>query len=172
MIEQFGALVVEVGAADEFERVVQAKVLLGAFLDLVRLAQDLIGVYAQLRVACPLAVADVLVVGVPGSPIVASVERLDMALFGEAFTITATRPDEVVRLSGMEMEDIEAENVGWDLRAQRVPCSASVGSVEISFSCCDEVCPIKAVFVMVERDEFLVGEEMIPSVPLVRGLPY
>lgn len=172
MVEQFGALIIEVGTADELKGVVESKVLLRAFLNLVRLAQNLIRVDAQLGVTRPLAVAHVLIDVVPIPPIVASVERLNMALLCEAGTVAASRPDEIVRLYRVEVEDVEAEDVGWYLCAQWVPCFPSVGGVEVPFGRRNEVGPVMAVFVMVERDEFLVGEEMLPSVSFIRGLPY
>lgn len=172
MVEQLGLPVVEIRPCDQLQRIVHAKVVLRALLDLVRLADDLVRVDTQLRVARPRAVAHVRINLVPVPSIVPRVERLGMAgLTQSSMTVSTACPDEIVGLQWMEVQDLKPEGVWGKRRVKSVPRLSSVGGIVVCFALGDEIGSVVAVFVVVERNKLLVREQLRPSVTLVGGLP-
>ena len=96
MVEQLRLPREKVRAADQLQGILQPKEALAALLVPVRLAQDLVGVDAQLRVARPRAVAHVLVDRRPVPPVLERVVRLDVAVLRKARAALVARPNQVV----------------------------------------------------------------------------
>lgn len=150
MFEEKSLLVEEVRTAYELQRVLHLEEQLIALLVLVRLANDLVRVCQQFRIASPVAIANVGINEFPVAPIVRGIISFHMAVFAEVSTILSTGPYKVVGLHWMEMKHVETQRVRCCWTLELVPCFAGIGRIEESFRVGDKICAIIAVGVHVK----------------------
>lgn len=81
-------------------------------------------------------------------------------------------PDEVVGVDGVEVEDLEAERIGWVGSFEFVPGASAVGRVMVSLRVGDEVGAVWGEGVVIECQEVCAREKLVPGVAFIAGLPH
>lgn len=71
----------------------------------------------------------------------------------EGGTVDVAGPDEEIGVDGVEVEDLEAEGVGWVGRFEFVPGSPAVGCIVVFLRIGDEVGAVGCEGVVVEGEE-------------------
>ena len=171
VVEQLRLPPEELRAANQLQRVLQPEEALVAPRVLVHLADDLVRVDEQLRVARPGTVPHVLLDERPLASVVTGVVRFDVAVLAEASAIPASAPNKVVRVRRVEVQDLQPEVVGRQRHVHAQPCSARVGCVVEIIACSDEVGAVMAIRVVIESDEAFSRLDLMPGIALVAGLP-
>lgn len=137
----------------------------------IRLAENLGGVNLKFCVPSPRTVPNIALYFVPSPPVVPRIMSHCVTILAHSRAPIIASPDQIIRL-GMEMKNLRPESIRNRRCFGTNPGSSCVRCIVECFGVCDQIRAIAGVRVMIECQEMLIREELIPGVALVAGLPY